>query len=111
MIRMSCLLIGSRVKRVGRGPRTGEVQAEKLNSKKYVVASKGFQKLTLVFFLFVCFFSIIIFIIIFIVLHYCINAIVNVCVYAIIINVSMFLAQSLGMCSLYIDSLRAVWDA
>lgn len=87
---------------MGRGSRT--VQAGKLNSIKYVVASKGFQKLTLFFFFF---FSIIIFI----VLHYCINAIVNVYVYAIIINVIMLLAQSLEMmCSWYIDSLRAVWD-
>jgi len=45
MIRMGCLLIGKR------GGRTVGVQVRKLNSIQYVVASKGFQKLTLHFLL------------------------------------------------------------
>lgn len=57
------------------------VQVGKLNSIKYVVASKGFQKLTLHFFYYYYNF------------YYCINVNVHVCLYAIIINVTL-LAQS-----------------
>lgn len=82
------------------GWRTVEVQ---LNSM-YVVASKGFQKLTCHFF--------IIIVVIFVVLYYCFN--VNVCLYAIIINVKMFFwlnQWKLCVSMVHIgDCLRAVWD-
>lgn len=95
--------------RGGRGWRTVVVWVRKPNSK-YVVASKGFQKLTLHFYYYYYY----IVIITFIVLHYCINVIVNICMYVITINVIMLLAQSVGgMCVSMVhsdDCCRAVWD-
>lgn len=59
-----------------------------------MVASKGFQKLTLHFFFIIIIIIVVVIIIIVVifVLYYCINVIV--CLYAIILNVKMFFGQS-----------------